>query len=116
MSTPAAGSSRACHLLGGAFDLPHAETHTALLPATVAVLSRRAPDRAETLTRALGGADAETAVRALLTDIGATVRLRDIGLPEDKLGVARDLLCGAGPTPGAGMDQAAATELIEAAW
>src|SRR3546814_13093793 len=33
-----------CHTLGGAFDLPHAEMHTLLLPHTLAYNSSAVPD------------------------------------------------------------------------
>src|SRR3546814_14865974 len=33
-----------CHTLGGAFDLPHAEMHTVLLPHTLAYNSSAVPD------------------------------------------------------------------------
>ena len=34
-----------CHVLGGAFDLPHAETHAVVLPYAAAYNARRRPPR-----------------------------------------------------------------------
>ncbi|HEX2685449.1 MAG TPA: maleylacetate reductase [Kofleriaceae bacterium] len=42
-----------CHVLGGTFDLPHAETHTALLPHAVAYNAPAAPTQMARIARAL---------------------------------------------------------------
>jgi alcohol dehydrogenase class IV len=71
-----------CHVLGGAFNLPHAETHTIVLPHAVAYNSAAAPDAMRRIASAL---DAENAARALFDlnlSIGAWVALKDIGMPE----------------------------------
>jgi maleylacetate reductase len=47
-----------CHVLGGAFDLPHAETHTIVLPHAAAYNAPAAPDAMERIARALGVTDA----------------------------------------------------------
>jgi alcohol dehydrogenase class IV len=43
-----------CHILGGAFNLPHSETHTVLLPHATAYNAAAAPDAMERVARALG--------------------------------------------------------------
>jgi maleylacetate reductase len=101
-----------CHILGGAFDLPHAETHAAVLPPALAFLQESRPDRGAMLGQALGAADVAAAVGALLAEVGATVRLRDIGLPEAGLPQAASLLSGGVP----GMDEARASQLLQEAW
>ena len=73
-----------CHVLGGAFDLPHAETHAVLLPHTVAYNAPAAPDAMDRVARALGAAD----VPARLFDLATRRRsvpssLRTLGLPGD---------------------------------
>ncbi|MCG7207432.1 iron-containing alcohol dehydrogenase [Streptomyces arenae] len=106
-----------CHILGGAFDLPHAETHAAILPPALAFLQEGAPERAAVLGQALGATDAAAAMKALLAEVGATVRLRDIGLPEVRLVQAEQLLSGDGTASGVpGMDRAHAARLLEEAW
>ncbi len=45
---------RLCHLLGGGFGLPHAETHTVLIPHVLAYNAPAVPDAMERLRRALG--------------------------------------------------------------
>ncbi len=47
-----------CHILGGTLDLPHAPTHTVVLPHALAFDQPAAPDAVAALSRALGGADA----------------------------------------------------------
>jgi maleylacetate reductase len=74
-----------CHILGGTFDLPHAETHTAVLPHVLAVnLPAAAPARTA-LANALGAADPAQHLFHLARDLGAEMSLRALGLPEDGL-------------------------------
>ena len=44
-----------CHTLGGSFDLPHAETHTVILPHSAAYNAAAAADALEPAARALPG-------------------------------------------------------------
>ena len=44
-----------CHTLGGTLDLPHAQTHTVVLPHALAYNQPAAPDAVAALSRALGG-------------------------------------------------------------
>jgi alcohol dehydrogenase class IV len=72
-----------CHVLGGTFDLPHAETHTIVLPHAVAYNAPSAPDAMERIARALGAADAAQGLYELAGRLGAKRALRDIGMPAD---------------------------------
>jgi alcohol dehydrogenase class IV len=69
-----------CHTLGGSFNLPHAETHTIVLPHALAYNAGAAPDAMRAIARALEGRSAAQAVYDLAKDNGAPVALRDIGL------------------------------------
>src|SRR5579862_6046626 len=71
-----------CHVLGGSFDLPHAETHTVLLPHVVAYNQLAAPAAAQRIADALGAADAANGLISLVRQLGAPTALRDIGMPE----------------------------------
>src|SRR4051812_43334550 len=51
-----------CHTLGGSYNLPHAETHTVILPHALAYNAAAAPDAMQRITRALGGSSAAQAV------------------------------------------------------
>ena len=46
-----------CHTLGGTFNLPHAETHTIVLPHATAYNAKAAPEAMQRIARALGAAD-----------------------------------------------------------
>ncbi len=69
-----------CHTLGGSFNLPHAETHTIVLPHALAYNAAQAPQAMARIARALGGRSAAQAVYDLARDNGALVALRDLGL------------------------------------
>ncbi|GEO17165.1 maleylacetate reductase [Microvirga aerophila] len=77
-----------CHVLGGSFDLPHAETHTIVLPHAVAYNAPAAPEAMERIARALGTSDAAQGLFALAGRLGAKQALRDIGMPADGIGQA----------------------------
>ena len=82
-----------CHTLGGSFDLPHAETHAALLPYAAAFNRRAAPSAMSMAAEALGGHDAPTAIRELATGIGAPLSLEEIGFREADIASAAALAC-----------------------
>jgi maleylacetate reductase len=73
-----------CHTLGGSFNLPHAETHTIVLPHALAYNAKAAPEAMRRIARALEGRSAAQAVYDLARDNGAPLALRDLGLrPQD---------------------------------
>ncbi|MDP1656328.1 MAG: maleylacetate reductase [Hylemonella sp.] len=80
-----------CHTLGGSFNLPHAETHTIVLPHALAYNAREAPQAMQRIARALGGASAAQAVYDLAKTNGAPVALKDIGMKEADLDKACDI-------------------------
>jgi maleylacetate reductase len=80
-----------CHTLGGSFNLPHAETHTIVLPHALAYNSTAAPDAMHMIAAALGGSSAAQAVFDLAKDNGAPVALKDIGMKEADLDKACDI-------------------------
>jgi alcohol dehydrogenase class IV len=80
-----------CHTLGGSFNLPHAETHTIVLPHALAYNAAAAPRAMQRIARALGGASAAQAVYDLAKANGAPVALKDIGMQEADLDKACDI-------------------------
>jgi maleylacetate reductase len=80
-----------CHTLGGSFNLPHAETHTIVLPHALAYNKLAAPAAMLRIAHALGGSDAAGAVFALAETLGAPTALRDIGMAEADLDRACDI-------------------------
>lgn len=80
-----------CHTLGGSFNLPHAETHTIVLPHALAYNAAAAPQAMERIRRALGGASAAQAVHDLAKANGAPVALKDIGMKAQDLDKACEI-------------------------
>jgi alcohol dehydrogenase class IV len=80
-----------CHTLGGSFDLPHADTHTVVLPHALAYNAPAAPEAMRRIARALGAGDAAQALFELARDSGAPVSLRTLGMKEGDLDRAADL-------------------------
>ncbi|MET0821074.1 MAG: iron-containing alcohol dehydrogenase [Aeromicrobium sp.] len=105
-----------CHVLGGAFDLPHAQTHSAILPSSARYLQELDPGAARRLAVALGRDDGDlaTSLSATFSEAGAAVRLRDLGIGRTELDTAAGLLAGEGGVAGLGRPRA--VELLESAW
>lgn len=80
-----------CHTLGGSFNLPHAQTHTIVLPHALAYNAAHAPDAMQRIARAIGTNDAARGLYALALDNGAPVSLKAIGMQEADLDRAADL-------------------------
>jgi hypothetical protein len=105
-----------CHTLGGTFDLPHAETHTVVLPHAIAYNAAAAPQAMARIARALGTADAATGAYDLAGRLGAGRALRDLGMPEGGIELAADLASQSpypNPRP---IERAAIRDLIARAW
>jgi maleylacetate reductase len=80
-----------CHTLGGSFGLPHAETHTIVLPHALAYNARAAPEAMNRIANALGTVDASLGAFDLAHIGGAQLALRDIGMLESDLDRAAKL-------------------------
>lgn len=74
-----------CHTLGGTLNLPHAETHTAVLPHALAYNSAAVPDAMARISAALGVTDAAGGLYDLAQSLGAKVALRDLGMKESDI-------------------------------
>ncbi|MCP2088176.1 UNVERIFIED_ORG: alcohol dehydrogenase class IV [Paraburkholderia sediminicola] len=80
-----------CHTLGGTFNLPHAETHTIVLPHVLAYNREAAPGAMKRIAHALHADDAAQGVFDLARDNGAPTALKDIGVSASDLDLALDL-------------------------
>jgi len=80
-----------CHTLGGSFNLPHAETHTVVLPHALAYNASAAPQAMERIAAALGADHGAMGVFRLAADLGAPTSLREIGMAEAEIGQACDI-------------------------
>jgi maleylacetate reductase len=79
-----------CHVLGGTFDLPHAETHTVILPHATAYNSNSA-DAMMRIARALNAPNAAQGLYDLALKLGAPLALHKIGMPVSGLDKAADI-------------------------
>jgi maleylacetate reductase len=105
-----------CHAIGGALDLPHAETHTAVLPHALAYNAPAAPGAVAALCRALGTADPAREVWELAGRLGAPRALRDLGMAEADVERVADLALAApyaNPRP---VTREGVVALLERAW
>jgi maleylacetate reductase len=80
-----------CHTLGGSFGLPHAETHTVVLPHVMAYNASAVPDVMDRIAVALGVPDAASGVFDLVTRLNGPTALRTLGLAEADLSRAAEL-------------------------
>ncbi|MEU9330305.1 maleylacetate reductase [Streptomyces canus] len=106
-----------CHVLGGMFNLPHAQTHAVVLPYVLAFNAPHAPEAEARIAQAFGSRKAGAGLAGLREVLDAPRALRDYGMPED--GVAKAL----GPITKAIPDNNPApvtdenlTALLKAAW
>jgi len=81
-----------CHVLGSTFDLRHAETHAVMLPHVTAYNADAAPDAMGRIARALNADETVAGLAALNQSFGAPAALRDLGMPEDGINQAADLV------------------------
>ena len=81
-----------CHVLGGAYDLPHAEMHTVILPHALALVAPSEPEAMTRIGAALGNPDVPAAVHDLAMTLGAPTSLVAIGMPRERLDEAAGLI------------------------
>lgn len=120
MSFAAAGSGlhhKICHALGGAFDLPHAQTHAVVLPHVLAFNEPSVPEAAAAIAGALGSTSAVEGLLALNEAIGAPRGLAELGLSEAQLVEAIDIVGEKLPIENPReVDQAAVAEILSGAF
>ncbi|MFF1448162.1 maleylacetate reductase [Streptomyces sp. NPDC058274] len=89
-----------CHVLGGTFGLPHAQTHTVVLPYALAYNAPAAPRAIAALERTLATDDVPRFLRDLAGRLGAPRSLAELGLTEADLALAATQVAGqAYPNP-----------------
>jgi maleylacetate reductase len=106
-----------CHVLGGAFGLPHATTHAIVLPHVLAFNAPFGVAAADRIAAALGSDDASDGLRRLRVSVDAPRALRDVGLREDDIARAVSLILPevppSNPRP---VDATSLSALLRAAW
>jgi maleylacetate reductase len=81
-----------CHVLGGKYNLPHAQTHATVLPYVLAFNGPAAPDAEQRIATAFGSASAIDGLLALKRQLNAPHALRDYGFAEDAIGEAAEAI------------------------
>ncbi|MCZ6502536.1 MAG: maleylacetate reductase [Gammaproteobacteria bacterium] len=76
---------RLCHTFGGSFNTPHAETHTILLPHSIAYNALATSEGTRQLASAMGVKDAAVGLFELAKAVGAPTSLKEIGFREEDL-------------------------------
>ncbi|CAL9324625.1 maleylacetate reductase [Streptomyces sp. SudanB66_2053] len=106
-----------CHVLGGMFDLPHAQTHAVVLPHVLAFNAPFAPEAERRIAQAFASPTANAGLEALRRALGAPRALHDYGMPEDGIhrAVAPILAAVPGNNP-APLTEENLTALLRAAW
>lgn len=106
-----------CHVLGGMFNLPHAQTHAVVLPHVLAFNAPNAPEAERRIAQALGSRTAPEGLADLRATLGAPAALKDYGMPEDGIAKAvvpiRAAIPASNPTP---VTEENLTALLRAAW
>jgi alcohol dehydrogenase class IV len=105
-----------CHVLGGSFDLPHAETHAVVLPYALAYNREHAPEALATLCSVFDGADPVASLRTLVRELGTPTSLDALGMPEDGIDRATTIALDQpywNPRP---LEREPLRRLISAAW
>ncbi|MGV9345672.1 maleylacetate reductase [Streptomyces spiralis] len=105
-----------CHVLGGMFALPHAETHAVVLPHVVAFNAPSAPRAMARVGTALSAADPATGLYEFTGRLGVPRSLRELGMPESGIEAAADRVLENAywnPRP---VDRRAATGILTRAW
>ena len=116
-----------CHILGGRYDLPHAQTHAIMLPYVLAFNAPGAPDAARQIGRALAGgglasagldgAAPAAALQRLAGQLGLPRGLHEIGLREEQIAEAARLIEPVVPEDNPASAGAAALQaLLRRAW
>jgi len=76
-----------CHVLGGSLGLPHAETHTIVLPHVLAYNAPAIPGVMIKLAEVLPGSEGDVVkgLNLLLSKLGVTRGLRELGMKEEDI-------------------------------
>lgn len=107
-----------CHTLGGSFDLPHAETHTIVLPHALSYNAPKVPEAVAKLAEALPGSDGDAikGLNILLSKINVPRGLKALGMKESDIDKAADIAVSKPYWNPREVERTAVWELIRRAW
>ncbi|GAA0448778.1 maleylacetate reductase [Streptomyces olivaceiscleroticus] len=106
-----------CHVLGGRFDLPHAQTHAVVLPHVLALNAPHAPEAERRIAAALRAPTATEGLAALYARLDAPTALKELGMPESGMAEAVEPILAAVPEGNpAPVTRDRLSALLRAAW
>ncbi|GAB2556670.1 maleylacetate reductase [Kribbella endophytica] len=105
-----------CHLLGGTYGLPHAETHAAVLPQVTHLNAAAVPRAKSRLESAIQAEDLATGLYDFFSTTGVPTSLRALGLTEQQAREAARQFAATNPVNIVPVDEATLTDLLLAAW
>jgi maleylacetate reductase len=86
-----------CHVLGGAYNLPHAQTHAVVLPYVLAFNAPGAAEAERRIAAAFGAGSAIDGLQSLRTELDAPRALGDYGFARDAIPAAAEAILPAVP-------------------
>ncbi len=86
-----------CHVLGGAYNLPHAQTHAVVLPYVLAFNGAATPEAERRIAAAFGTSRAIDGLQDLRRELDAPRALLDYGFAEESIPEAADAILPAVP-------------------
>lgn len=107
-----------CHTLGGSFNLPHAQTHTIVLPHALSYNAPKIPKALKRLTEALPGRDGDAVqgLNVLLSKLKVERGLKAYGMKESDIDEAADIAVSKPYWNPRDVERSAVRELIRRAW
>lgn len=120
VSFASAGSGmhhKICHVLGGTYNLPHAQTHATVLPYVLAFNAPFAVEADKRIAAAFGASSGLEGLNKLRSELNAPKALKDFGFEESNIeeavGIVLPLIPESNPRK---VTKEGLTELLQAAW
>jgi maleylacetate reductase len=104
-----------CHVLGGSFGMPHAQTHAIMLPHTAGFNAHAVPDTLAPVAAIFGGT-VGGGLWDFARDNGAPLALADLGLAEGDLDRAAEIATRNPYANPRAFDRGDIRKLLHAAW
>jgi alcohol dehydrogenase class IV len=107
-----------CHTLGGSFNMPHAETHTIILPHALAYNAPAIPEVMRKLAEVFPGSDGDAikGLNLLLEELQVKRGLKDFGFKEEDVDKAAEIAVGNPYWNPRAVEKEPLRELLRRAW
>jgi alcohol dehydrogenase class IV len=105
-----------CHVLGGSFDLPHAQTHTIILPHALSYNAQAVPEAMAVLRQATNSDDPAAHFYDIAKAGGVPMALKDLGMPEASIAQAVETTMENPYYNPRALERRAIHDIISAAW